>query len=153
MGLPRGWFRVLSGTCSQGENPTMSPEAVLSALVRACALGAKLRLSCATLLCFYQTLCGFPLRCCPVTGKQGHGGAWPMQGEGGTVTPGLSRAAWEEGTSLCGVTDKLPTEGIDLGFRMWRMGGAWRALVKVLLVFVGRRMEFAVDFIRKKIST
>lgn len=33
---------------------------------------------------------------------------------------------------------------------MWRTGGVWRVLVKVLLVFVGRRMEFAVDFIRKK---
>lgn len=81
------------------------------------------------------------------------GARWGMAHAGRRWHGDTRALSWEEGTSLCGVTDKLPTEGIDLGFRMWRMGGAWRALVKVLLVFVGRRMEFAVDFIRKKIST
>lgn len=48
-----------------------------------------------------------------------------MQGEGGRVTPGLSRAAWEEGTSLCGVTDKLPQRELiwDLECGGWEVSG------------------------------
>ena len=55
------------------------------------------------------------------------------------------------GTSLCGVTDKLPQRELTWDLT-WRMGVVWGTLAKVL-IFVGRRVEFAVDFIRKKKSS